>query len=329
MYILFFFFLKREHPATIAGHWKIFKPTSSGLVPLPHYEADTHISLPSFSSTRPAPLLRALDPAATSSQDCLPGQLLPLRLWGDPCPLQNTASAHCSVVVSKPASPSGHPLPQGGSSPCARSPWCPNVSSAWLSAHLERGDERALLSQQVSGGDGALPWEGVSVSGLSFIPSSLPFPLSIQEGGFLQFGVFFFYLFIFNWRIIALQYCIGFCHPQSLLYFLTQKGTVQNKGSSEVARHHGEQEGGCSEALPPVSHPLRCTQSNAAALPLPAPALHSSPEKYFHQTTAAVSPGTAVSANGVRFLSGAENVRSGFGGTCRSLSLNIIDCTVK
>ena len=113
MYILFFFFLKREHPATIAGHWKIFKPTSSGLVPLPHYEADTHISLPSFSSTRPAPLLRALDPAATSSQDCLPGRLLPLRLRGDPCPLQSTASAHCSVVVSKPASPSGQPTPSG------------------------------------------------------------------------------------------------------------------------------------------------------------------------------------------------------------------------
>ena len=149
------------------------------------------------------------------------------------------------------------PLPQGRSSPCAQSPWCPDVSSAWRSACLERGDEQALLSQGVSGGDGALPWEGVSVSGLSFRPSSLPFSLSFQEGGFLEFGVFFFNLFIFNWRIIALQYCVGFCHPRSLLYFLTQKGTVQNKGSSEVARHCGEQEGGCSVALPLCLPPLQ------------------------------------------------------------------------
>ena len=27
--------------------------------------------------------------------------------------------------------------------------------------------------------------------------------------------IFFFNLFIFNWRIIALQYCVGFCHPST------------------------------------------------------------------------------------------------------------------
>ena len=28
----------------------------------------------------------------------------------------------------------------------------------------------------------------------------------------IQFVFYFFNLFIFNWRIIALQYCLGFCH---------------------------------------------------------------------------------------------------------------------
>ena len=105
-------FLKERASSHNSPALKGFKPTSSGLAPLPHFEADTCLGLPGFSSTRLDPLPRAWALAATSSQDCLPGQLLPLRLWGGPCPLQRMASAHRAVVVSKPASPSG-----GGSSP--------------------------------------------------------------------------------------------------------------------------------------------------------------------------------------------------------------------
>ena len=105
-------FLKERASSHNSPALKGFKPTSSGLVPLPHFEADTCLGLPSFSSTRLDPLPRALALAATSSQDCLPGRLLPLRLRGGPCLLQSMASAHRAVVLSKPASPSG-----GGSSP--------------------------------------------------------------------------------------------------------------------------------------------------------------------------------------------------------------------
>ena len=54
---------------------------------------------------------------------------------------------------------------------------------------------------------------------------------------FLSLASFFLNLFTFNWRIIALQYCVGFCHPSTRIRLrYTYATSVLN--------------------LPPNSHPI-------------------------------------------------------------------------
>ena len=46
-------------------------------------------------------------------------------------------------------------------------------------------------------------------------PYHLPLSLLLSLSGFFFFLVDFLVLFIFNWRIVALQYCVGFCHTST------------------------------------------------------------------------------------------------------------------
>ena len=132
--VLWFFFKERassRNSLALGG----FKPSSSGLVPLPYCEADTHIGLPSFSSTWLAPLPRALALTATSSQDCLPGQLLPLRLW--------EARVQTSLPI-RPSTPSGQVLPL-----CSESLVPPHVQCVAVSPLGARGRASPALPGHV------------------------------------------------------------------------------------------------------------------------------------------------------------------------------------
>ena len=133
------FFLKREHPAVIAWHWEVL-----------------NLHLPGWShcpTVRQTPTSASPASPAHGLLPC-PGPWPSLQLHPKTVYLASSFLSGFGRPVSKPASPSGHPLPQGRFCPCAQSPWCPHMSSVWRSAHLEQGDERALLSQGMSGGDG-------------------------------------------------------------------------------------------------------------------------------------------------------------------------------
>lgn len=99
------------------------------------------------------------------------------------------------------------------------------------------------------GGDRALLWEGISVSGLSFLPSSLSFSVFFQEGGFLDF-------YVFSWERVSFN-------------------SEKNSTTEEVQRwpgQRGEQGGGCGAGLPPghlshlSQHHPRCTRFKCSCL---------------------------------------------------------------
>lgn len=245
----FVYFLNRKDPATLAdrGRWRVWNP---------HTQDYFHrLTVPRASSRFPSRLLAPLPLGL-----CI-GCLFILGRFAWPAPrLSGLEEAESTPERGQCSGRVQTSLPirlfhQGGTRPCALSPWGPLLSgrrSHLVSARGAGGgvSPADLLSRQVAGGSA---WEDASVSRLSFLPAPLLFSVVFQEAGFLEC-------------------CVFSLHSKGVL--LTQKGTAEQRdfGGGSGTGPVGEQGGGYSVALLPCHLPHLSTHPLPVLCQLPLPA---------------------------------------------------------
>ena len=112
---------------------------------------------------------------------------------------------------------------------------------------------------------------------------SLPFSLSLETRHSLPWRMifkkqYFFNLFGFNWRIIALQYCIGFCHTSTWISHRYTYVPLPLTSLPLTPSHssRSSQSPGLS-SLSHTAHSHRLSILHMAVYMLPCYSLHSSP----------------------------------------------------